>query len=222
MPSGTRRIYLSDGTWALVDEADAKRVAQFDWEMSRSARTTYARTSSKRLGSNWRLMHRLVLDARPGEIVDHINGNGLDNRRANLRLVTAAQNARNQFVQAGPKTSRFKGVSWDAVAARWAARITVDGFAIDLGRFDVEEEAARAYDAASLERHGEHGRTNASMGLFAGMEPVERNVEFERGARELVPNQTDPVLRGKRVRRYHLQQKRIAASARRFQERYGA
>jgi len=166
-------------------------------------------------------MHRLVLDARPGQIVDHINGNGLDNRRANLRLVTAVQNAQNQFVQAGPKTSQYKGVHWDSVGQRWAASITVDGHAIELGRFDREEIAARAYDDAALVHFGPHARTNAMMGTLPGMAPVERNVKFDRGARELVPNQIDPALRGKRVRRYHLKHKRIASTAKRFQERYG-
>jgi hypothetical protein len=91
-----KRIYVGPGRYALVDDEDAERVAQTDW-FPVHGRTVYARTGSARIGSNQRLMHRLIMRAAVGTIVDHINGDGLDNRKENLRLVTASENALNRF-----------------------------------------------------------------------------------------------------------------------------
>lgn len=92
-------------------------------------------------------MHRLIMDAGPGEEVDHVNGNGLDNRRSNLRIATRSQNARNSMSRGG--SSRFKGVYWYPYKdgrPRWRAQIRVGGKRKSLGYFDDEIEAARAYD----------------------------------------------------------------------------
>lgn len=86
-------------------------------------------------------MHRDILGAKPGQIVDHVNGNGLDNRRANLRICTHAENMRNHRGSKG--VDRFRG--------RWRARIQFDHSSKFLGLFDTKKEAAEAYHAASLQ-----------------------------------------------------------------------
>lgn len=93
----TRRIYLCKGRYALIDDDDAALVSRMDWYLVHGNRTHYASTGSSIVGKTQRAMHRLVMRAVPGQVVDHINGDGLDNRKANLRFVTAKQNANNRF-----------------------------------------------------------------------------------------------------------------------------
>lgn len=93
----TKRIYVCPGRYALVDDEDAPRVASVDWGPAYASTTMYARTNSARIGKSQQLMHRLIMRAAVGTIIDHINGDGLDNRRENLRFVTAQENALNRF-----------------------------------------------------------------------------------------------------------------------------
>ena len=91
-------------------------------------------------------MHRQILNTPEGVLVDHINHNGLDNRRANLRLVTIEQNSWNKRKQRGNCTSKYKGVSWHKMSRRWHARIVYKQKWISIGYFDDEQSAAKAYD----------------------------------------------------------------------------
>jgi hypothetical protein len=107
-------------------------------------------------------MHRLVLGLPSyGELpvdVDHVNGDGLDNRRENLRLTTRSQNLANSASRGG--TSIFKGVSLNRHTRRWKAQISVGGPPRSLGEYDTEEEAALVYNLAAFEAWGEHARLN--------------------------------------------------------------
>lgn len=111
-------------------------------------------------------LHRIVMNATPDQIVDHWNGDTLDNRRENLRLVDWYGNARNQSKKRRNNggvscTSRFKGVSIDARVNKWQVKIRcADGVRRSVGNFHNEVEAAFAYDVASLREHGEFGRRN--------------------------------------------------------------
>jgi hypothetical protein len=102
-------------------------------------------------------MHRLLI---PGtHEVDHKNGDGLDNRRStNLRPATHQQNNANRAKARG--SSRFKGVSWDRPSRRWYASIRGEGRSRNLGKFDSEVAAARAYNAAAVKFFGEYARLN--------------------------------------------------------------
>lgn len=91
--------------------------------------------------------------------VDHINKNILDNRRANLRLVTKQQNQHNTYKRSGT-ASKYKGVAWLTSRHKWAAQMKVGGKHIHLGCFFSEEDAARAYDTKARELHKEYGRYN--------------------------------------------------------------
>lgn len=95
-----------------------------------------------------------------GQLVDHINHNGLDNRKANLRLATAAQNARNRQKCKSKKTSKYKGVCWHKRDKKWTGRILVNSKSIALGYFEDEKEAARAYDRAARKYYGEYAEPN--------------------------------------------------------------
>ena len=103
------------------------------------------------------LLHRIVVCAPKGVLVDHINGNGLDNRHCNLRWATHAQNLQNRKIHKN-NTSGFKGVYWRAREKKWIARIRANGKTRDLGYFSTPQAAHEAYCRASAEFHGEFGR----------------------------------------------------------------
>jgi hypothetical protein len=110
-------------------------------------------------------MHKVIMGMPPrGLVVDHRNGDGLDNRRSNLRFSTRAGNARNRRHHRSWRgrecASRFKGITWDKEARKWCAAIYVDGKRKNLGRFHSEMEAAKAYDRAALAEFGEFARLN--------------------------------------------------------------
>lgn len=143
--------------WAQVDDADLPLVTGRPWVTSYRPRNVYAHIPGSKSHGHYgapTLMHRLILGAPAGVDVDHINHDGLDNRRCNLRLCTKSENGANRRVQATPKSSRYKGVCWVVSKRRWIARIKVGGRLIYLGRFRSEEDAARAYDAAARDRFG--------------------------------------------------------------------
>lgn len=152
-------IPLSRGLFAIVDEADYEAANSFRWSASPSYRGHYA-TRNSRAGPNTpriTLLHRFLLQASVGVFVDHINGDGLDNRRSNLRLCTCRQNAYNTGSRVG-SSSRFKGVYLKG--RRWKAQIRSETGVICLGTFDAEEDAARAYDDKARVLHGEFARLN--------------------------------------------------------------
>lgn len=111
-------------------------------------------------------MHRVIMDAAPDALVDHINGNGLDNRRCNLRFATRTENQCNRRLTK-TNASGYKGVRLHRQSGKWSARIRLDGRVVSLGYFCAAEEAAHAYDRAAIELFGEFAKTNAMLGLYA-------------------------------------------------------
>ena len=151
-------IPLTKGKVAIVDEADAERVQAFKWYFSDSGSHGYAKGYIQ-IDGRWGcvLMHRYLLGASRGESVDHINGDGLDNRRCNLRLCTQAENMRNVKRQKG---KQFKGVYFRQDRNVFQAYVTASGKRHILGHFVDGSTAARAYDVAASEMHGEFANLN--------------------------------------------------------------
>ena len=155
-----KTIPLTKGQVALVDDEDYPELAKHKWYALKPYCTYYA---ARRVASvNGRrplvYMHRVILGAKPGEQCDHLNWNGVDNRRANLRLCTQSQNNQNKPKRRG--SSRYLGVEWDTRRDKWAARIRGGGTRRWLGYFHNEDDAAKAYDRAARELFGEFACLN--------------------------------------------------------------
>jgi hypothetical protein len=151
---GVRFISIGHGRAVMVDAADFEWLNKHKW-CSRGGPGGYAATMIDR---KMVFMHRLIMDAPAGLVVDHTNGNKHDNRRSNLRKCTQSENRRNSRKSRG--TSRFKGVSWLRTRGKWQANIYHDGKSIHLGLFDDEIEAAMAYDRKARELFGEFACLN--------------------------------------------------------------
>jgi hypothetical protein len=153
-------VPLSHGQIALVDDEDAGRVMQYNWQAWYDRRSRQYRVS--RTGANGKAVHlpRFILCAARSTDVDHRNHEPLDNRRENLRSCTTSQNLMNQRLRNGPKASRFKGVTWYRARHKWRAQIMLNYRNIGIGDFNDEIEAAHAYDAKARELFGEFARPN--------------------------------------------------------------
>jgi hypothetical protein len=161
----TKQIQLTKGYVALVSDVDAD-LAELKWMAQETHGRVYAYRKVGSVGKRETVyMHRVVLarklgrPLRKGELTDHEKGIGLDNRRDNLRPASNAENARNQGKNK-VNTSGYKGVSWHNPHQKWVAQIKVNKKPIHLGYFPDPALAARAYDAAAIEHHGEFAQTN--------------------------------------------------------------
>lgn len=162
----SKEIPLTKGLVALVDDADFETVNQFKWHTVTYKRNHYAQREIRINGRRTTLhLHTALMQPPHGFQVDHINGNGLDNRRCNMRIVSNQQNSFNHTKKKLGCTSQYRGVFWATRNGRWLARITINGKGKHLGSFDCEEEAARAYDAAGFARDPEHFTPNFPRGL---------------------------------------------------------
>lgn len=142
---------------ALIDDEDYELIAGHNWFASNSrADHWYARMN---LNGRTVLMHRFLTGGKFKQ-VDHINGDGLDNRRSNLREVTAIQNQQNRRKQRRKASSRYKGVCFVNKHQSWEARIYINTKQTYIGKFNNEEDAARAYDEVAKEHFGEFALLN--------------------------------------------------------------
>jgi hypothetical protein len=153
-------VPLSQGYEAIIDAEDANLIGLFNWcaevkkGRARPVRNLKDRVPGKRAMI---YMYRQIISAPDEKVVDHINGNGLDNRKANLRVATQAENSRNQRI-ARHNTSGLKGASLHRQTGKWRAQIVVGGKRYSLGLHDTPEIAHAAYAIASAKKHGEFGR----------------------------------------------------------------
>lgn len=155
---GICRIILAREYVALIDEADWPLVEPYRWCASVSHRTIYVRANAKEPRRTLRL-HRLIVGANARLQVDHINHDGLDNRRANLRLCTPRQNSANRR-QNQNVSSNFKGVYWHQPSSRWSAQVGGGTNRVYLGLFDDPRVAAQAYNCAALALYGDFALLN--------------------------------------------------------------
>jgi hypothetical protein len=152
-----KRIELSFGKWAIIDAEDYDRLSMYNWCAVRMGQNWYAKTL-KRDGMSL-AMHRLITNAPKYLVVDHMDHNGLNNRKSNLRLCTPAQNQYNARPIPGG-TSKHKGVCRDRKSKKYRALIGHKSKRYHLGCFDNEDDAGRAYDRKAIELFGEFAYLN--------------------------------------------------------------
>jgi hypothetical protein len=158
-----RRIPLTRGLFAIVDAEDYPRLSRYTWFAEGTDKNCYA--VHKENGRSIK-MHRQIMNAPDNLVVDHIDHNGLNNRKENLRVCTFAENCRN-LRSSRHKSSKFKGVHWNKRCKKWAAQIACENKKYHLGYFTDEHVAAKAYDRAAKKYHGEFASLNFPIGKKA-------------------------------------------------------
>ena len=154
--NGTAVVFLGNARTALIDSDDIPRVSERGWIISKGdSRPDYVSGSS---GGKAVYLHRFVMNAQKGDIVDHINHDTMDNRKSNLRFATHRDNVANQRVRQGG--TGYKGGQIRCDGKKWVARIQVDRKGHYLGSFTTPEDAARAYDEAAILHFGEFALLN--------------------------------------------------------------
>lgn len=140
-----KKIKLTQDKFAIVDDADFERLNQQKWYANKAAGGHWYAIGWDSIKKKRIKMHRLIMNAPKSLEIDHINGNGLDNRKANLRLCTRSENCFN---------TNCKGVSWHKRWKKWYARIMKNGKSYSLGYFLSERNAIKAYQAARKQLFG--------------------------------------------------------------------
>jgi len=154
-------IALTKGKLAIVDDEDFHRVSAYSWcaDYNKCTRSFYARTTIKIAGKRKNVyMHRLIMDAKKGEAIDHVDHNTLDNRKSNTKITNTLGNGKNQLLQRRT-FSGFIGVTWYKPHGKWVSRVRVDGHLFHLGYFHDKAEAIAAREVANLKYgfHENHG-----------------------------------------------------------------
>lgn len=153
-----REIPLTRGQAAIVDAEDFEWLMQWKWQAGKHRVGWRAVRTAKLPMRQSFLMHRQIMNCQDGMVVDHINGNTLDNRRSNLRICNHQENRFNSRQHRPNKHAQFKGVHPNR--DKWRAIIMKDRKYIHIGTFPTQEDAARAYDEKAVELFGEYACLN--------------------------------------------------------------
>lgn len=156
-----KEVSLTQNKTSLVDDEDYELVSKYKWCASKDHNRDKYYAKSRNKEGDWHksvLMHRLIIDVSPEQQVDHINGNGLDNRKENLRICNSSENQQNSSCARGK--SKYKGVTWNKNENLWLVRIMYKGKRLFLGYYKNEIEAAKIYDKAALKYFGEFANIN--------------------------------------------------------------
>lgn len=213
-------IKLNQGKEALVDDEDFDLLSQWNWGYNANGGHYASRTDRSGERQTTVLMHRFIIGAKRGEIVDHINRNRLDNRRSNLRLCSAGENARNAKKRKDGITSKYKGVHFTKRNGKFAAYVQVDRDRKFLGYYVNEEDAAYYYNEHAKKYHGNFAVLNELPADFTPSVPFNpdrargnysqyRGVTFDKRDKKFIAQiQYD---KGKRIRIGMFATERIAA-----------
>ena len=156
-----KKIKLTQGKSTLVDDEDYEWISKLKWRYASNG--SAVRNSSRHLGAQKVLqLHRIIMNAPDGLVVDHINGDRLDNRKQNLRVCSQSQNSMNRSV-ATNNSCGYKGVYFHKGKQKWYAHITCNGKQKHIGAFSAPEDAARAYNQRALELFGEFSKLNGGV-----------------------------------------------------------
>lgn len=157
-------IVLTKGKVAVIDDIDYESVSSFRWYARKNERGNWYAATSMRIDGKRRQvhMHRFIYGADLIQkiLVDHVNGDGLDNRRENLRAATHQQNTIHSKKRSGCYTSAFKGVHYSRTHNRWVAKLYSKGRLVMKRRFKTEREAALEYNHKVIEIHGNYAVLN--------------------------------------------------------------
>ena len=156
-----KEVGLTQNKVALVDDKDFEYLNQWKWHVLKDYLTYYA-ARNIRLANGKQTsirMHRVILNVPKGMVTDHIDHNGLNNQKANLRICDASENNMNRKSQRN-SSSKFKGVFWHKRNKKWSAQLTFKGETNYLGFFNSEKDASLAYDKKAIELFGEFANLN--------------------------------------------------------------
>ena len=152
-----KKIKLTQSKETFIDSEDYEKIKSYNWYYHSSG---YAACKQK-INNIWKtiLLHRVIMNCPNNKQIDHINGNGLDNRKENLRICTHAENGRNTKKRKGT-TSKYKGIYWYKALSKWSVRIRFNYKWIFIGYFNDEKEAAKAYNEKAKELFGKFAKLN--------------------------------------------------------------
>jgi hypothetical protein len=157
-----RKIKLTQRKFVIIDPRDFETLTTHKWHVTGCDKNFYANRYLGPVNGTKKFisMHRQIMQPPPGFVVDHIDGVGFNNTRANLRIVTIAQNVYNSKKTVNQTSSQYKGVSCDSQRNTFRVDIGYNGHRKFLGHFDNETDAAKAYDRAAIELYGDYAKLN--------------------------------------------------------------
>lgn len=163
----SRKIKLTQGQFAIVDDSDYEKLIRFKWcaHKVRRKQTVYGFRAMRTCRCPFSVkqhgiyMHRVIMQCPQGFEVDHRDRDQLNNQKYNLRICTHSQNLQNRPIRIDSH-NKYKGIVWHSSTNKWQARIKVNGHKISLGYYDDELDAAMAYDEGALMYHEEFAHTN--------------------------------------------------------------
>ena len=153
-------VKLTQGKFAFVDDDIFEIVNKYKWHVVKRGKNNYASRTCLEGKKKIIYMHRFILDiTNPKEIVDHVDGNGLNNIKKNIRICNTFENARNSRSREN-KSSIYKGVHFNKKSNKWRAMICINNKSMHLGMFDNEEDAGKKYDEVAKINYGEFAKLN--------------------------------------------------------------
>ncbi len=157
-----KEMFLYGDVKEYVSNADFENIKHLKWSISRAGKTAYVvhHRSTRKIRLPKIYLHRMLLNAKKGEIVDHIDGDGLNNTRENLRIISHSENIRKMTKIRNLNSSGYKGVYWATRYGKWEVGIMKNYRKMYLGRFDSKHDAARAYNKAAVQLFGDFASLN--------------------------------------------------------------